>query len=111
VSTASGQRGFETVADEADHEDIYTTERHLFYVDFTRARDHLLMTSAAPIGMPPSASRCVLPRWPPSTCARTTLNPSWSLSHLKDKTPGPCARSDKCGTVDFPRTPRKVILN
>ena len=38
----------ETVADEADLEDVYNTERHLLYVACTRARDHLLVTSVAP---------------------------------------------------------------
>lgn len=33
------------VADEADLEDVYNTERHLLYVACTRARDHLLVTS------------------------------------------------------------------
>ncbi len=35
----------EGVADEADLEDVYNTERHLLYVACTRARDHLLVTS------------------------------------------------------------------
>jgi UvrD-like helicase C-terminal domain/AAA domain len=34
----------ENVADEADLEDVYDTERHLLYVACTRARDHLLVT-------------------------------------------------------------------
>jgi superfamily I DNA/RNA helicase len=38
----------ETVADEADLEDVYNTERHLLYVACTRARDNLLVTSTAP---------------------------------------------------------------
>ena len=36
------------VADEADLEDTYTTERHLLYVACTRARDHLLVTGVKP---------------------------------------------------------------
>jgi len=32
------------LADEADLEEIYNTERHLLYVACTRARDHLLIT-------------------------------------------------------------------
>jgi len=38
----------ETVADDADLEDVYNTERQLLYVACTRARDHLLVTSTAP---------------------------------------------------------------
>jgi mRNA-degrading endonuclease RelE of RelBE toxin-antitoxin system len=40
------QARIETVADDADLEDVYNTERHLLYVACTRARDHLLVTSA-----------------------------------------------------------------
>lgn len=42
------QERIESVADEADLEDIYNTERHLLYVACTRARDHLLVTSTDP---------------------------------------------------------------
>ncbi len=42
------QERIETVADEADLEDVYNTERNLLYVACTRARDHLLVTSVAP---------------------------------------------------------------
>ncbi len=38
----------EGVADEADLEDVYNTERHLLYVACTRARDQLLVTGVAP---------------------------------------------------------------
>lgn len=38
----------EQVADEADLEEIYNTERHLLYVACTRARDHLLITGVDP---------------------------------------------------------------
>lgn len=38
----------EQVADEADLEEIYNTERHLLYVACTRARDHLLVTGVEP---------------------------------------------------------------
>ncbi len=38
----------ESIADEADLEDVYQTERHLLYVACTRARDHLLVTGVAP---------------------------------------------------------------
>ena len=41
------QARIEMVADDADLEDIYNTERHLLYVACTRARDHLLVTSVA----------------------------------------------------------------
>ena len=42
------QERIETVADQADLEDVYNTERQLLYVACTRARDHLLVTSTAP---------------------------------------------------------------
>jgi superfamily I DNA/RNA helicase len=42
------QERIETVTDAADLEEVYNTERHLLYVACTRARDHLLVTSAAP---------------------------------------------------------------
>ena len=39
------QDRIETVADNADLQEVYDTERHLLYVACTRARDHLLITS------------------------------------------------------------------
>ncbi len=42
------QARIEAVADDADLEEIYDTERHLLYVACTRARDHLLVTSVSP---------------------------------------------------------------
>lgn len=39
------QKRIEAVADAADLEEIYNTERHLLYVACTRARDYLLITS------------------------------------------------------------------
>ena len=42
------QERIETVADDADLEEVYDTERHLLYVACTRARDHLLITSVEP---------------------------------------------------------------
>ena len=42
------QSRIENVADEADLEDTYSTERHLLYVACTRARDHLLVTGVEP---------------------------------------------------------------
>jgi superfamily I DNA/RNA helicase len=42
------QQRIEAVADEADLEDVYNTERHLLYVACTRARDHLLVTGVEP---------------------------------------------------------------
>lgn len=39
----------ETVADDADLEEVYNTERHLLYVACTRARDHLLVTGVNPV--------------------------------------------------------------
>lgn len=40
------QERIETITDNADLEEVYRTERHLLYVACTRARDHLLVTSA-----------------------------------------------------------------
>lgn len=42
------QARIESVADEADLEDVYNTERQLLYVACTRARDHLLVTGVTP---------------------------------------------------------------
>ncbi|MGH9855179.1 MAG: 3'-5' exonuclease, partial [Blastocatellia bacterium] len=42
------QERIESVADDADLEEVYNTERHLLYVACTRARDHLLVTSVTP---------------------------------------------------------------
>jgi superfamily I DNA/RNA helicase len=42
------QERIESVGDDADLREVYETERHLLYVACTRARDHLLVTSAAP---------------------------------------------------------------
>lgn len=42
------QERIESVADNADLEEVYNTERHLLYVACTRARDHLLVTSVEP---------------------------------------------------------------
>jgi superfamily I DNA/RNA helicase len=42
------QERIETVADDADLEEVYNSERHLLYVACTRARDHLLVTSVDP---------------------------------------------------------------
>ncbi len=42
------QERIETVGDEGDLQEVYDTERHLLYVACTRARDHLLVTSAGP---------------------------------------------------------------
>jgi ATP-dependent exoDNAse (exonuclease V) beta subunit len=41
----SGSRG---VADKADLEEVYNTERHLLYAACTRARDPLLVTGIDP---------------------------------------------------------------
>ena len=41
------QERIETVADDADLQEVYDTERHLLYVACTRAREHLLITSVA----------------------------------------------------------------
>jgi superfamily I DNA/RNA helicase len=42
------QERIETIVDNADLEDVYSTERHLLYVACTRARDRLLITGVAP---------------------------------------------------------------
>ena len=42
------QERIETVADSADLEEIYNTERHLLYVACTRARDQLLVCGVEP---------------------------------------------------------------
>ena len=42
------QERIENVADDADLEGVYDSERHLLYVACTRARDHLLVTGAEP---------------------------------------------------------------
>ena len=42
------QSRIERVADDADLEEVYSTERHLLYVACTRARDRLLVTGAEP---------------------------------------------------------------
>lgn len=42
------QARIDEVADEADLQDVYDTERHLLYVACTRARDRLLVTSTEP---------------------------------------------------------------
>jgi len=42
------QERIETIADSADLEDVYKTERHLLYVACTRARDHLFISGVAP---------------------------------------------------------------
>lgn len=42
------QERIETVGDNNDLQEVYDTERYLLYVACTRARDHLLITSAGP---------------------------------------------------------------
>ncbi len=42
------QERIETVADETELDEVYETERHLFYVACTRARDRLLVTGVGP---------------------------------------------------------------
>ena len=42
------QSRVESIADEADLEEVYNTERNLLYVACTRARDHLLVTGVNP---------------------------------------------------------------
>ena len=43
------QERIEAVADDADLEEVYNTERHLLYVACTRARDQLLVCGVAPV--------------------------------------------------------------
>lgn len=43
------QQRIESVADEADLEEVYNTERHLLYVACTRARDRLWVSGVSPI--------------------------------------------------------------
>jgi superfamily I DNA/RNA helicase len=42
------QERIEAIADDADLEEVYNTERHLLYVACTRARDRLLVTGVEP---------------------------------------------------------------
>jgi hypothetical protein len=42
------QARIETVTDEAELDEVYDTERHLFYVACTRARDRLMVSGVAP---------------------------------------------------------------
>jgi len=42
------QERIESVADNADLEEVYNTERHLLYVACTRARDQLLVCGVEP---------------------------------------------------------------
>jgi superfamily I DNA/RNA helicase len=42
------QERIETVADETELDEVYETERHLFYVACTRARDRLLVSGVQP---------------------------------------------------------------
>jgi superfamily I DNA/RNA helicase len=42
------QERIENVADDADLEEVYDSERHLLYVACTRARDHLMVTGVNP---------------------------------------------------------------
>lgn len=42
------QERVETVADETELDEVYETERHLFYVACTRARDRLLVSGVTP---------------------------------------------------------------
>ena len=43
------QSRVESIADEADLEEVYNTERNLLYVACTRARDYLLVTGVKPV--------------------------------------------------------------
>jgi ATP-dependent exoDNAse (exonuclease V) beta subunit len=48
MTRSSPQERIENVADVADLEEVYDSERHLLYVACTRARDHLLVTGVKP---------------------------------------------------------------
>ena len=39
----------EGITDSAELDEVYDTERHLLYVAFTRARDHLPVTGTDPV--------------------------------------------------------------
>lgn len=43
------QQRMASIADDADLEEVYNTERHLLYVACTRARDHLLVSGVDPV--------------------------------------------------------------
>ena len=43
------QERIETAADESELDEVYETERHLFYVACTRARDRLLVSGVKPV--------------------------------------------------------------
>ncbi|MCA3459181.1 MAG: UvrD-helicase domain-containing protein [Rhodobacter sp.] len=43
------QERIESVADDADLQEVYDTERHLLYVACTRARDHLMVSGVDPV--------------------------------------------------------------
>ena len=43
------QERIKNVADDADLEEVYDSERHLLYVACTRARDHSLVTGIKPV--------------------------------------------------------------
>ena len=42
------QERIEAIADDADLEEVYNTERHLLYVACTRARDRLIVSGVSP---------------------------------------------------------------
>jgi superfamily I DNA/RNA helicase len=42
------QERIESISDEADLEEVYTTERHLLYVACTRPREELLISAVEP---------------------------------------------------------------
>jgi ATP-dependent exoDNAse (exonuclease V) beta subunit len=42
------QERVESVADESELDEVYETERHLFYVACTRARDQLIVSGVDP---------------------------------------------------------------
>ena len=48
MSCLCKQDRIETVTDEAELDEVYETERHLFYVACTRARDQLLVSGVEP---------------------------------------------------------------
>ena len=77
------QARIERVGDQAELEEVYTTERHLLYVACTRARDHLLVTGVE------RASR--VPRRP----TRRALTTADLQSETRERTFKPARHTDR----------------
>ena len=76
------QARMERVGDQAELDEVYTTERHLLYVACTHARDHLLMTGVEPA---PSSS---------TTCSASTDNWTTSLNNSENPAAASTAAAD-----------------